>query len=83
MTLCLRPQSLPDDAPPYVPRPDPRELASRYLLLSFLEADPQADWSARFSALDRDLAASGLGKVIYAGPFIPTVPGTDKYVDEL
>ena len=83
MTLCLRPLPLPDDSPSYVPRPDPRELDARYLLLSFLEGDPKSDWSARFTALGRDLATSGLGKVIYAGPFIPTVPGTDKYVDEL
>jgi hypothetical protein len=83
MTLCLRPLPLPDDSPSYVPRPDPRELDARYLLLSFLEADPQTGWSAPFTALERDLAGTGLGKVIYAGPFIPTVPGTDKYVDEL
>jgi hypothetical protein len=83
MTLCLRPQALPDDAPSYVPRPSAEELDRRYLLLSFLEADPQVDWSDRFRGFDRALAGSGLGRVIYAAPFIPTVPGTDKYADQL
>jgi hypothetical protein len=83
MTLCLRPEALPDDAPSYVPRPSAEELSRRYLLLSFLEDDPHADWSGRFRGLDRALASAGLGRVIYAAPFIPTVPGTDKYVDEL
>jgi hypothetical protein len=83
MTLCLRPQALPDDAPAYVPRPSAEELDRRYLLLSFLEDDPQTDWSGRFQGFDRALTASRLGRVIYAAPFIPTVPGTDKYVDEL
>ena len=83
MTLCLRPQQLPDDAPAYVPRPSQDELDRRYLLLSFLETDPRQSWSSPFHALDKAVAESGLGKVIYAGPFIPTVPGTDTYVDEL
>jgi hypothetical protein len=83
MTLCLRPRALPDDAPSYVPRPDPDELDRRYLLLSFLQADPRDGWAAAFAGFDRALAEAGLGKLIYAAPFIPTVPGTDKYVDEL
>jgi len=83
MTLCLRPEALPDDAPAYVPRPSPEEHDRRYLLLSFLEDDPQAGWSQDFNGFDRALTKSGLGKVVYAAPFIPTVPGTDKYVDEL
>jgi hypothetical protein len=82
MTLCLRPQALPDDAPAYVPRPSAEEHDRRYLLLSFLQAEPSAVWD-RFATLDRSLSAAGLGKIIYAAPFIPTVPGTDRYVDEL
>lgn len=83
MTLALRPESLPDDAPAYVPRPDPDELERRYLLLSLLEAEPGDWWSGKFHDLERAVRESGLGQVIYAAPFIPTVPGTDKYVDEL
>lgn len=83
MTLCLRPQALPDDAPAYVPRPDADELDRRYLLLSLLEAEPATDWLGRFRAFERALATADMGTVIYAAPFIPTVPGTDRYIDEL
>jgi hypothetical protein len=82
MTLCLRPEALPDDAPANVPRPDPDEFDRRYLLLSFLDADPADGWDA-FGGLASALGDSGLGRVIYAAPFIPTVPGTDRYIDEL
>jgi hypothetical protein len=27
--------------------------------------------------------ASGLGRVVWASPFIPTIPGTDTYTDQL
>ena len=83
MSLCLRPHVLPDDAPAYVPRPSQDELDRRYLLLSFLEAEPGAWWMDMFGGLGRDLVGAGLGDVIYAAPFIPTIPGTDQYVDEL
>jgi hypothetical protein len=83
MTLCLRPESLPDDAPAYVPRPDPADLDRRTLLLSFLEEEPGPWIVEKLQAFDSALQAESLGRVIYAAPFIPTVPGTDKYVDEL
>ena len=83
MTLCFRPEALPDDAPAYVPRPSAEEQDRRYLLLSFLESDPQPEWSARFGGFAAALRESGLGNIVYAGPFIPTIPGTDRYVDEL
>ena len=83
MSLCLRPLSLPDDAPAYVPRPAPEILDGRYLLLSFLEAQPQGWWSEKYRALDKAIAESGMARLVYAAPFIPTIPGTDKYVDEL
>jgi hypothetical protein len=83
MTLCLRPQPLPDDAPSYVPRPSAEDHDRRYLLLTFLEAEPQDGWSAMFGGFDTALSAAGMGRIVYAGPFIPTVPGSDRYVDEL
>ena len=46
MTLCLRPEPLPENATGNVPRPDPAVLERRYLLLSFLEADPADVWPA-------------------------------------
>lgn len=83
MALCLRPESLPDDAPAYVLRPDPALLDKRHLFLVFLEQEPANWWHQRFAALSEAADKAGRGKVVYAAPFIPTVPGTDKYVDEL
>lgn len=82
-TLILRPQALPEDAPANVPQPSAAEYENRYLLLSFLEEDPAASWATRFSGFDRAVSDSGFARVVYAAPFIPTVPGTDTYVDEL
>jgi hypothetical protein len=88
MTLCLRPQPLPravpdSVSPDYVSCVDEQVLAKRYLLLSFLEEDPQLCWPDKFANVGIDMQGSGYGKVVYAAPFIPTVPGTDKYLDQL
>jgi len=69
--------------PGNVPRPDPADLENRTLLLAFLETEPQTAWPGFAADLDRALTESGLGRVIHAASFIPTVPGTDKYIDEL
>jgi hypothetical protein len=50
--------------------------------LFFLDADPLRTWS-RFERLGRELAASGLGEVVFASPWLPTIVGTDTYTDEL
>jgi hypothetical protein len=50
--------------------------------LFFLDADPLRCWS-RFAALGRALDASGLGRVVFASPWLPTIVGTDVYTDEL
>lgn len=48
----------------------------RFLHLYFVEADPEDVW-AQFAPLADDPAVEWLGG------FIPTVPGTDRYTDEL
>jgi hypothetical protein len=83
MALCLRPEPLPDDAPGNVPRPDPADLANRWLLLVFLEGDPLTAWPGLAQDFDQALAGSGLARIVHAASFIPTVPGTDRYVDEI
>jgi hypothetical protein len=55
----------------------------RYLLLFFLDADPRVCWDDVFVPHAEAFGASGLGAVVYASPFIPTVPGTDTHLDEL
>ena len=66
------------DAPPVVPLTPETE---RVTLLWFDEADPLDHW-AGYEAIARDVADAG-GRVVYAAPFIKTVPGTDTYTDRL
>jgi hypothetical protein len=48
----------------------------------FVDGDPVEQWPATATAIEKSLATSGLDAVLVA-PFIPTVPGTDTYLDEL
>jgi hypothetical protein len=81
MRLAFDPLRLPDDAPAYVQRPS--ELERRALHLVFLEADPREPWRALFEPEADGLRDSGLGRVAWAAPFVPTIPGSDRYTDEL
>ena len=76
MCLAFTPVPIPDDAPADVPRvPDD---AHRFLMLYFLDSDPIDAWediASHAKALDAD--------VVWASPFIPTIPGTDTYTDQL
>lgn len=69
--------STPSNVPP------PTGVEDRFLLLFFLDSDPRECWDALFARHGDELATTGFGKVIYASPFIPTVPGTDAHIDEL
>jgi hypothetical protein len=56
---------------------------ARVALLWFLEREPQAIWQAEFAGHVESVAESELGEVTFLGPFIPTVPGTNRHIDEL
>lgn len=59
------------------------EHTERYdLQMWFLDADPVKVWS-RFDAYGQQIAASGLAKVAWASPWLPTIVGTDVYTDQL
>ena len=81
MRLAFEPLPLPDGAPANVPRP--QGLERRALHLVFLEADPRESWRALFEPESERLRQSGLGRVAWAAPFVPTIPGSDCYADEL
>lgn len=81
MCIALDPVPLPDDAPAYVERPAGAD--RRSLHLYFLDRSPEACWDDLFVAHGEHLASQGLGTVTFAAPFIPTVPGSDRYSDEL
>jgi hypothetical protein len=81
MCVALDPIPLPDDAPSYVERP--AGLDRRSLHLYFLDRSPAECWTDLFAQHGARLASLGLGEVTYAAPFIPTLPGTDRYANEL
>ncbi|MET9510173.1 hypothetical protein ABZX62_17235 [Streptomyces flavidovirens] len=81
MVTVFRPTPLPGDRMSYVKQVE--GVDTRLTLLWFLEADPREAWEERFGRLDSEVAASGLGRVELVAPFIPTVPGTDRYVGQL
>ena len=56
---------------------------ARVVLLWFLESDPRLVWEKEFSGHADEVRSSGIGNLAFVGPFIPTVPGTNRYVDEL
>ncbi|MBW8805360.1 MAG: hypothetical protein JF587_16160 [Catenulisporales bacterium] len=80
MATVFEPMPLPGTTPTYV---KPVEgVGKRITVLYFLERDPAECWDL-FTEDGAAADASGLGRLEFAAPFIPTLPGTDKYVDEL
>jgi hypothetical protein len=79
--LCLHFTALPllADAPGDVPRADTDP--SRFVQLWFLENDPRDSWTEGFERLADHLQPTA--EVDWVAPFIPTVPGTDAYTDQL
>jgi hypothetical protein len=60
---------------PYTP-------AARVTVLWFTDGDPLEHWD-EFATVGDRWEGSGVGELALLAPFIPTVPGTDRYVDEL
>jgi hypothetical protein len=81
MVTVFRPTPLPGDRMTYVKQVE--GVDTRLTLLWFLGTDPRECWQAHFTGLDTAVAESGLGRVELLAPFVPTVPGTDTYVDRL
>ena len=81
VALCLSftPVPLRGDAPADVPRSEGR----RFVHLYFLEGESPAAWDAHFAGHAAALAGTGLGRLLWASPFRPTLPGTDTYTDQL
>jgi len=79
--LGFSPLPLLSDAPGDVPRPD--TVDQRLVLLSFLDDAPPASWDPVFAGQGRAVADAGLGQVVWASPFLGTIPGTDTYTDQL
>lgn len=71
---------MPSDAPGV-----PSETADEghFLHLYFLDGDPAEAYGGLLPGLVSELEAEGLAEVELAAPFHATVPGTDRYVDEI
>jgi hypothetical protein len=76
----FQPMPLPADKQPYVK--DVEGIDTRLTILWFTDVDPLEAWD-EFARAGERVAATGLGRVELVAPFIPTLPGTDKYVDDL
>jgi hypothetical protein len=61
----------------------PEGVGQRLCLLWFLDHDPGELTDVQLRAHHDALEASGRGVLRFSGPFVPTVVGTDRYVDEL
>jgi len=81
LCLSLELLALPETSPVYVP---PDEGADRRALeIFFLDRTPDAVWAEEFEGFGDAQQAAGMGTVSLAAGFIPTLPGTDRYVDEV
>ncbi len=83
LVLSFRGVPLPPGAP--VTQPGTDGVERRELQLWFADAEPGGErgwWPAVGDYADL-VAGSGAGVVRWASPFIPTVPGTDRYTDQL
>jgi hypothetical protein len=50
--------------------------------LHFLDSEPAGAFAAGFADHAARIEAAGVGRLVFAAPFLPTVPGTDRYADE-
>ncbi len=80
LELGFSPIPLPADAP--VTQQGHDRLDGCLLHLSFTAASAATWWDEQRRAAAR-LQADGVGEMLWTAPFIPTIPGTDTYTDEL
>lgn len=57
--------------------------ATKFLHISFLQEDPLDCWGDTFAKAPSVIEEAGMGRVTWAGGFIPTIVGTDTYTDVL
>jgi hypothetical protein len=81
LCLGLRPVPLPADSPAHVELPE--DFDRRILVVSFFENDPAESMRSWTEGLVSRIEGEGLGRLLLSAPFIPTIPGTDRYADEL
>jgi hypothetical protein len=68
------------NAPMVIPKVERTEALDMHLF--FLDTDPLLAW-CRFERLGQEVAASGMARVVFASPWLPTIVGTNAYTDQL
>jgi hypothetical protein len=58
-------------------------VGERVFITFFIDGDVREIWPEHFAGLGDELAATGRCRTLMVAPFIPTVPGTDTYTDQL
>lgn len=58
-------------------------VGDKVLVACFLQCDPREAWDGRFTGFGDAVEASGVGTLGLLAPFVPVVPGTTTYLDEL
>jgi len=79
LSVGLAPRPRPTGA---VQAADSSAWPDRMAWLHFLDADPADAWGDAFGDHAARLEAAGVGRLVFAGPFAPTVPGSDRFADE-
>ena len=80
VALVGTPLPLRADRPADVPDP---QAPNRVLVIAFTEGNPLDEWDASFAGLGDSFRDAGLGEIVFASPFLATVPGTDTHTDQL
>ena len=81
LVLHATPRPLLADAPGDVPRSDDED--RRFLQLWFIDEPALDAWDGGLSRLGEELADGGKAELLWSSPFLPTVPGTETYVEQL
>jgi hypothetical protein len=79
LSVGLAPRPRPPGA---IQKADSSAWPDRVAWLHFLDAEPAEAWDAAFGDRAARLEAAGVGRLVFAGPFRPTVPGSDRFADE-
>jgi hypothetical protein len=79
--LFFSPRPLPDDKMDYAP--EVPAVDHRITMIWLTSGDPRENWQDVFIPSQEAINAQGKGRVELVAPFIPTFPGTDRYVDQL
>jgi hypothetical protein len=83
--VALAPMFTPRPKEPWWPAaaPEVPGVGERVFLTLFVEDEAAARWPDLFAGLGAAIDATGHARTLLVAPFIPTIPGTDAYTDQL